>query len=402
TDPPRGRIGVSPRDSRGTEIRVDPRCVPPARPARWDHVQYEHPRRPVRTPRPLADPPRPHPGRVQDRRRLRRRRPPLRGRPCPHPIAFVIAALWGGAGIFLYALAWLFLRSAGDEVSPGEALLGRGRASGSKGTALVLVVVVFLSAPTLGGSGATFFVGAGVLMTAAMLAGWYGLHRRTPTPPAGWAEGSARPQQRETAGGTEPAPGPRQDRPRSRLTKVTLGLALIAVAVSVGLATLGSIAWLDATTIAAIALAVVAGGLLIGAITRRGHGLLVVAGPLAGFVLLSSLVDPYLPEGGWENAGELQIAITDPADLSEPVRHEIGGVTVDLRGLELDRDRSYSISNNVGEVRVLLPEDLNVDATCRNDVGRVDCPAGTDTPEPSGPVLTLDVHNRVGTVEVSR
>ncbi|HJC29207.1 MAG TPA: PspC domain-containing protein [Candidatus Dietzia intestinipullorum] len=352
-------------------------------------------------------------------------------------IAFVIAALWGGAGIFLYALAWLFLRSAGDEVSPGEALLGRGRASGSKGTALVLVVVVFLSAPTLGGSGATFFVGAGVLMTAAMLAGWYGLHRRTPTPPAGWAEVSARPQQRETAGdaepgsgphapygppapprwdplgaapfawdlpepGTEPAPGPRQDRPRSRLTKVTLGLALIAVAVSVGLATLGSIAWLDATTIAAIALAVVAGGLLIGAITRRGHGLLVVAGPLAGFVLLSSLVDPYLPEGGWENAGELQIAITDPADLSEPVRHEIGGVTVDLRGLELDRDRSYSISNNVGEVRVLLPEDLNVDATCRNDVGRVDCPAGTDTPEPSGPVLTLDVHNRVGTVEVSR
>ncbi|MBB0998255.1 PspC domain-containing protein, partial [Dietzia maris] len=106
-------------------------------------------------------------------------------------VAFVVAALWGGAGVFLYALMWLLLRSAGDEVSSGEALLGKGRASGSKVTAVVLVVVVLLSAPTFGGSGETLLLGAGFLMVAAMLAGWYGLHRRTPEPPAGWAEVSA-------------------------------------------------------------------------------------------------------------------------------------------------------------------------------------------------------------------
>ncbi|MFN3339512.1 MAG: PspC domain-containing protein [Dietzia sp.] len=358
-------------------------------------------------------------------------------------IAFVIAALWGGAGVFLYALLWLLLRSAGDEASKGEALIGKGRASGSKITAVVLVVVVLLSAPTFGGSGESLVVGAGFLMAVAMLAGWYGLHRRTPVPPTGWSEVSAvRPPSARTdttrsAGasqepgsgpgapygppvppswdplgaapfawdlpdpGTIPAPAPEPSGPRtrSRLTKVTLGLALIAVAVAAGLSTLGGLTWLDSTRIAAIALAVVAGGLLIGAVTRRGHGLLVVAGPLAGFVLLASLVQ--VPEGGWGDTGEQLIEITDPAQLDAPINHQIGSITVDMRELELDRDRSYSIANNVGEVQVLLPENLDVIATCRSDIGSVDCPEGIDMPGPDGPVLTLYVYSGVGSIVVT-
>ncbi|MDV8000975.1 PspC domain-containing protein [Rhodococcus sp. IEGM 1408] len=376
-------------------------------------------------------------------------------------IAFVIAALWGGAGVFLYALLWLLLRSAGNEVSKGESLIGRGRASGSKAAAVVLVVVVLLSAPTFGGSGETFFVGAGFLMAAAMLVGWYGLHRRTPTPPAGWAEVSAvrpptartstpwTPWTAQTATTQDPttqdhgaaqvpgsgpdapfgppvppswdplgaapfawdlpdpdavsAPGaasaPEPARRRSRLTKITLGLALIAVAVTTGLSALVGITWLDSTRIAAVALAVVAGGLLIGAITRRGHGLLVVAGPLAGFVLLASLVQ--VPEGGWENNGDLRVEITGPAQLGTPVTHEFGDVTVDMRGLELDRDRSYSITNEVGEVTVLLPAGLNVEATCHTDLGKVECPESTGG-DAGGPVLTLDITNDLGDVEVTR
>ncbi|EYT63170.1 PspC family transcriptional regulator [Dietzia sp. UCD-THP] len=356
-------------------------------------------------------------------------------------IAFVIAALWGGAGVFLYALLWLLLRSAGDEVSKGEALIGRGRASGSKITAVILVVVVLLSAPTFGGSGESLFVGAGFLIAIAMLAGWYGLHRRTPVPPAGWSEVSAvRPQTARadsgrTAGasqepgsgpgapygppvpptwdplgaapfawdlpdpGATPPPAPAPPRPRSRLTKVTLGLALIAVAVAGGLATLGGVLWLDATRIAAIGLAVVAGGLLVGAVTRRGHGLLVVAGPLAGFVLLASLVQ--VPEGGWEGTGEQLIQITDPAQLDAPINHQVGSLTVDMRELELDRDRSYSIANNVGEVQVLLPDGVAVETNCTTDVGSVDCPTGLSG-DASGPVLTLSVHSGVGSIMVTR
>ncbi|MET3859176.1 phage shock protein PspC (stress-responsive transcriptional regulator) [Dietzia sp. 2505] len=355
-------------------------------------------------------------------------------------IAFVIAALWGGAGVFLYALLWLLLRSAGDEVSKGEALIGKGRASGSRITAAVLVVVVLLSAPTFGGSGESLVVGAGFLMGVAMLAGWYGLHRRTPVPPTGWSEVSAVRPQPTRAGtsrttgasqepgsgpdapygppvppswdplgaapfawdlpdpGTTPPPAPRPSRPRSRLTKVTLGLALIAVAVAAGLATLGGVVWLDATRIAAIALAVVAGGLLVGAVTRRGHGLLVVAGPLAGFVLLASLV--HVPEGGWEGTGEQLIEITDPAQLDAPINHQVGSITVDMRELELDRDRSYSIANNVGEVQVLLPDGVAVNTNCTTDIGSADCPSGLSG-DASGPVLTLSVYTGVGSIVVT-
>lgn len=367
-------------------------------------------------------------------------------------VAFVVAALWGGAGVFLYALMWLLLRSAGDEVSSGEALLGKGRASGSKVTAVVLVVVVLLSAPTFGGSGETLLLGAGFLMVAAMLAGWYGLHRRTPEPPAGWAEVSAvRPSAargpdasrgRAPATGAGPwrAPGASQEpgsgpgapfgppvppswdplgaapfawdlpepglapapveptRPRSRLTKVTLGLALIATAVATGLSTLGGFTWLDTTRIAAIALAVVAGGLLVGAVTRRGYGLLVVAGPLVGFVLLALSVQ--VPTGGWETFGDERVEITSPAQLDTPVTHEVGTVTVDMRELELDRDRSYSITNEVGEVRVLLPDGLAVQADCRTEIGSVDCP---DPPaDTDGPILTLDITTEMGSVKVTR
>ena len=367
-------------------------------------------------------------------------------------VAFVVAALWGGVGVFLYALMWLLLRSAGDEASPGEALSGKGRASGSKVTAVILVVVVLMSAPTFGGSGEALILGAGFLMAAAMLAGWYGLHRRTPEPPAGWAEVSAvRPPTERgygashgtgaaTGAGPWRAPGyPQQPgsgpdapfgppvppswdplgaapfawdlpepgaapaptepaRPRSRLTKVTLGLALIAAAIATGLSTLGGITWLDTTRIAAIALAVVAGGLLVGAVTRRGYGLLVAAGPLAGVVLLALSVQ--VPGGGWENIGEQRVEITSPAQLDTPVTHEVGSITVDMRGLDLDRDRSYSITNEVGEVRVLLPDGLAVDANCHTDIGTVACP---DLPaDTDGPVLTLDITNDMGSVKVTR
>ena len=320
-------------------------------------------------------------------------------------VAFVITALWGGAGIFLYALMWLLLRTAGDEASKGEALIGRGRASGSKVGAIALVVVILISAPTFGGSGQGFLVGAGFLAATAMLAGWYGLYRRTPQPPAGWEAVSAmrpgtpgpcawRPGQQAPwhpgfgpgfgagtgrhgdgassaadaadaadahAPGADagapygqstpptwdplgaapfawdlPEPGIRisDEQPakkKSRLTKITLGLAIIAAAVATGLAQLPGMTWLDTTRIAAIALAVVAGGLLIGALTRRGHGLLIVAGPLAGFVLLSSFVQTNAAD--WQTYTEHQFEISSPAQLETPLTNEFGSLDIDMTGL---------------------------------------------------------------------
>lgn len=115
-------------------------------------------------------------------------------------------------------------------------------------------------------------------------------------------------------------------------------------------------------------------------------------------MLLASLVQA--PDGGWESIGSQEVTITDPVQLETPLSNELGSITVDLRGLELDRDRDFRITNEVGSVRVLLPTGLDVDANCRSDVGSVDCPdpsADTD-----GPVLTLDISNNVGSVKVTR
>ena len=126
-----------------------------------------------------------------------------------------------------------------------------------------------------------------------------------------------------------------------------------------------------------------------------------VAGPLVGFVLLASLVQPHGPGGTWEGTGDLRVDITEPTQLDTPVVHELGSVTVDLRELDLDRDRDFSVRNDLGGVRVLLPEDLAVDLSCHADLGSVDCPDPTPGEAP-GPVLTLDVTTGAGSITVTR
>lgn len=65
-------------------------------------------------------------------------------------VAFVVLALFGGAGVLLYCAGWLVMRGDGDDVSAIEALLGRGRSSVSPLLAIVLVVI------GLGSVGAVF------------------------------------------------------------------------------------------------------------------------------------------------------------------------------------------------------------------------------------------------------
>jgi phage shock protein PspC (stress-responsive transcriptional regulator) len=62
-------------------------------------------------------------------------------------VAFVVGAIFGGAGVLLYLLGWLFLPEQDDETSPIESLLGKGRSSTSTGFTLLLGVIMV---PVLG------------------------------------------------------------------------------------------------------------------------------------------------------------------------------------------------------------------------------------------------------------
>lgn len=68
-------------------------------------------------------------------------------------VGLVVAAIWGGSGVLVYLLGWLFLPEQDDEVSPIESLLGKGRSSTS---AAFTVLLGIISVPVVG----WFFSGA--------------------------------------------------------------------------------------------------------------------------------------------------------------------------------------------------------------------------------------------------
>jgi len=60
-------------------------------------------------------------------------------------VTFVVLTAFGGFGLTLYVLGWLLLPADGDEVSPGESLLGRGRSATPPALAAALAVVAAVS-----------------------------------------------------------------------------------------------------------------------------------------------------------------------------------------------------------------------------------------------------------------
>ncbi|MET9210904.1 MULTISPECIES: PspC domain-containing protein [unclassified Nocardia] len=196
-------------------------------------------------------------------------------------------------------------------------------------------------------------------------------------------------------------PPPPPKRPRSRLTPITIGLAILAAALA-GAAAAGGVEWMTPARIAAFALAVVGLGLIAGAFLRRGYGLLVLTAPLAGFVLLASLIGPI----DFENNGAIGERVWAPTSVTElQPRYalDIGSGTLDLRGLNLTESRSVEVAVNIGDAKVHLPEGMTVNTTCDIRVADATCVEGLSGPQtPGAPVLDLHIKMHLGDVEVTR
>ncbi|WP_216917921.1 PspC domain-containing protein [Nocardia noduli] len=194
------------------------------------------------------------------------------------------------------------------------------------------------------------------------------------------------------------APSPR--RPRSRLTPVVIGLAILAAA-GAGAAAASGVEWMTPARIGAVALAVVGLGLVLGAFLRRGYGLLVVTAPLAAFVLLASLVGPM--EFSEATVGDRTWAPTATADLKPEYHLSMGSGTLDLRGLDLTENHTVDLSVQMGEARVIVPAGMTVRTECTVAMGEQSCPTGVTGPNtPGAPVLDLNVDVRMGNVVVER
>ncbi len=192
-----------------------------------------------------------------------------------------------------------------------------------------------------------------------------------------------------------PAP-PR--RPRSRLTPMVIGLAILAAAAAGAVAAAG-VDWMTPGRIGAVALAVVGLGLILGAFLRRGYGLTVVLAPLAGFVILASMVGPVEFDRG--AMGDHLWKPATVTELNPDYRVNMGSGTLDLRSLALTENRTVDVTVRMGDFRVLVPDSLRLQTNCTAKLGDIDCPRGLTGPA-DGPVLTLNVDVHAGDAEVKR
>jgi phage shock protein PspC (stress-responsive transcriptional regulator) len=189
-----------------------------------------------------------------------------------------------------------------------------------------------------------------------------------PPPPPAPADGAG--------GGWTPPPAP--TRRRSLLTRLTLGLALVAAGVVWLLGAVGVLAP-TAGEVAAVALLVIGLGLLLGTVLGRGRGLVWVGLLLLPVVLVAELLRPY-PVSVDQFRGPVGEIVTAPVDLAElrpSYQLAAGSLVLDLSELDPDElgtaddPTRVSVQIGAGEARIVVPDDVTVDVTARNGLGQV-------------------------------
>lgn len=356
-------------------------------------------------------------------------------------VALVVTALFGGAGVMAYLLGWLLLPQESDEVSPFESMIGRGRSCTSSGFALLLCLALipasswFFSATWFAGGGFSGFLGA-----AALLAGLYLLHQNrghlarpepiggnqtmgvtmhgtTTSAPVetaeqtGWDPLGAAPLAWDLPDPSPPPQAPEPPRRRSKVTLVTLGLAMVVGAVGLWLASMTD-AWIsEPAHIVGAMLAVVGIGMVVGSFVRSGRGLI-------GPAVILGVVGIGLSTTGvseWHGVSDRQYRPTAVNQVQDRYLTSAGSIDLDLSALPSSGEVNTRLQNSFGDVRVLVPREADVRAHCYARFGTVDCLNDTrdgigndlratdDGPDGAGGLkVTLDASTSAGNVEVIR
>ncbi|GAB3005108.1 PspC domain-containing protein [Amycolatopsis acidiphila] len=324
-------------------------------------------------------------------------------------VAFVVATVFGGMGLALYVLGWLFFPGEDDQVSPVEALIGRGRSTMSKGFTIVLVIAFFPLVSLGFGSGWGWFNGGGIVALALLVTALYLLHRsrgHENRPVAHAEETMTYPMSTPgAAAGTDPlgapplawdlpdpepayapppvAPVHEPRRPRSKVGAATFGAALLVAGAGAACASMG-IAWFSAQHVIGLVLAVLGVGLVAGAFARGGRSLIWLAVPLsiAGAVLTSVPVSNY--SGGF---GDIDATPTTAAQVQPVYSHTAGDMRLDLTQLPPTAPVTTEVRAGAGQTTIIVPQTADVQYICQVDAGNVNC-LGEQTDGVGRPAVT--------------
>jgi phage shock protein PspC (stress-responsive transcriptional regulator) len=339
-------------------------------------------------------------------------------------LAFIVTALFGGAGILLYILGWLAIPEEGEARSiAAERVDGLEGVGSWIGIGLIVIAVLII----VGNSGlvsgdllfAAFLIGLGILLyrgdlgapprrrenrerpvppapvpgagepaptsvpetTASVAAATASLSgvaadvvaapptTEPPVPPASPPPHQAfQPSRPPRSRAPRPPRPPRPPKERSPLGRYTVAAGLIVLGVlGIGQAS----GWFDLEPrhIAAAVLIVLGAGLLVGSLWGRARWLIVfgiiIAPLLAGMALLRTPLT-----GGF---GDPAYSPDNAAQLQSEYRLVAGEMTLDLTDLELTPGDIVAVDASVvfGRLEVIVPDRLNVDVVARVDAGEI-------------------------------
>lgn len=128
---------------------------------------------------------------------------------------------------------------------------------------------------------------------------------------------------------------------------------------------------------------------------RRMWPWLIIAGIIVAPVLFVSTMSTS------DGVGEQIYTVTTSDGLEPHYAMDVGQLTLDLGNLEeLPENKTVDITMGVGEILIILPDNVPVALNCNSEVGSHDCGPTTRNSGAKGSSLTLNVHNDIGSIEV--
>jgi hypothetical protein len=314
-------------------------------------------------------------------------------------VLFAVLSVFGGVGILLYLVGWLFLPGDDEPASPVESLIGRGPGRRRTGevvqAALLIVVGLILAGILANGDGGDIFlllvVVVGVVLLVRNLddrrAGGPPAPQPAPPPhpayqpyepnpyppydPARTAAMPAGPVPTATAVQPEPpaAPVPVKERKdRSILGRLTLSALLLVLGVTAALDA-GNAIDPQARHYLALSVGVLGIGLVVGAWRGRARGLVWLGLPLTLVLAVVATAEVSL-DGG---TGDRLYRPQSIADVRDDYRIGAGSLRLDLSDLDFTGQSVTSkVSAGIGNVEVLVPREVDVEVIGRTGVGEAE------------------------------
>jgi phage shock protein PspC (stress-responsive transcriptional regulator) len=323
-------------------------------------------------------------------------------------VVLVVLVCFGGIGTLVYLALWVLTPEEGDTASPVEALFGRGQSHTSPvlaavlavvaallllvilprplylvllGAVLVLAVLLLTNRTTPGAPGSAPTAAAPAADTptadtpAADTPAADTPTADTPTadtpvagtpPPRGEPGGGYRPPFAPHGPFAPPPPPPPPPHERSVLPVLTFFAALLVLG-GLGMVDLAGVLDVPAAGYVAAALAVVGGGLLAGAWLGPARGLIAFGVVLALALPVVQAVETWEHPDG---VGDLTWVPQSRAEVDDRYEVLFGAGLLDLRQVDVPaEDLEITVEVSFGDIRIIVPEDVPVEATVQTRFG---------------------------------